>query len=131
MTKKPTRVWVLPEEGPPRRMTDEELQEAFEKYPDTGFEPKLDFLYKTIECDTIDVRDLPDFGHLWLDDNGLILERKLSPVATLLYNAVYASQQPIVGHAVLVVYPHVPEGHDEQVLKGAYEHYRRLKEQYN
>lgn len=121
MFTKPARVWVLAEgAAAPRQLPEEELETVFEKYEDTGFEPKLHWLYETISCDTIDVRDLPGLGHLWFDDVGRLAERPGNPVASALYEYCYRFGESILGTAVLVVYPDVPGRADKSTIEEAF-----------
>lgn len=128
MWERPTHVWLLPEgqEAEPRRLEEGEISEAFDRYSDTGYEPKLDWLYKTLSCSTIDMRELPGLGHMWLDDEGLLKERQISPVATVLYQSVYVQQSPVVGTCLLVVYPQAAkDGLDQMAVSKAWEAYKR------
>lgn len=74
---------------------------AFDRYPDTGWEPDLDWLYKKLACSCVDMREI-DGGQLWFDDEGKIRNRVVNPIATLLYAG---EADPIVGHALLVLDP--------------------------
>jgi hypothetical protein len=132
MTSEPTRVWVLPaglEE--PRLVSEEERAEIFTKYSDTGYEPKLEYLYKAMDCSCIDLRRFP-FGDLWLDDEGLFkAQPTVNPVATVFYARHFqagAAGHPVVGTCVLVVHPDTPEGEDERLVREAYATYLKALE---
>lgn len=133
MFEKPTRVWILPERGElrgdARLLSEGELKDAFAKYSDTGYEPKLDWLYKMMDCATIDMREIPGLGHLWLDDEGFMRGRTVSPVATVLYQSCYVQDAPVVGTCVLVVYPDA-EVDDEKTIAKAWEAWQRLCDSY-
>lgn len=134
MWQRPTRVWLLPEgrEAEPRRLGEGEISAAFERYSDTGFEPKLDWLYETLGCSTIDMRELPGLGHLWIDDEGLLKDRTISPVATVLYQHCYVQQSPVAGACVLVVYPEAAkDGLDEKVVNQAWKAFQRFQKGVN
>jgi len=109
MTTKPVAVYVFPEgSDSPRRLSAEETETLFEHYKDTGFEPKLEALYKLCNCDTVELVVLPGLGNLWLDEEGRLKDRKVSPVASVLYQSAIDPDGDIVGTAVLVVNPEMP-----------------------
>lgn len=110
--KRPTAVWVLPPgfEVEPRKVPMEEIREIFHRYDDTGYEPDLEWLHKQLDCSVVDFRSINDIGHVWFDDEGLFKEDpKINYLATFLYQQVYDRANVIVGNAVLVVDPNIPE----------------------
>ncbi len=78
------------------------LVHAFDRYPDTGWEPEIDWLYAKLACDCVDMRTI-EGGQLWFDDEGKLRGRVINPIATLLYAG--GAVDPIVGHALLVLDP--------------------------
>lgn len=132
MMTMPKRVWVLPTDPmeEPKQVPEERLPEIFAHYPEeTGYEPKLEFLYKVIDTDCIDLRVIPGLGTLWLDDNGLLRDTpEVNPIATCLYAKHFmagAQGHPVVGTCVLVIDPNTPEGADEDELRRCLLAYRR------
>lgn len=101
---KPKVIYVLREDGPPVRFSPEEVDGFMTHYDDTGWEPKLEALHRRCECTCIDMRVLPGLGHLWFDDEGLLKDRPMNPLATAFYSFIYG-MEPLVGTAVLVVDP--------------------------
>jgi len=128
MHKRPTRVWVLSDgDHGPRLLTEAELEKVFTRYEDTGFEPKLEWLYETIGCRCVDLRELPGLGHLWFDDEGRLAGRPQNDVASAVYEYCYRSGEGILGMAVLICYENVPEGADQDVLMTAYESIKKAR----
>lgn len=132
-TTMPQEVWVLPPglDEDPRQVREEgELKEIFTQYDDTGFEPRLEWLYESIKCDTIDFRDLPGMGHLWFDDEGKLKEDpRVNLLATMLYQACYSADDPIVGTVILVVDPAVEGGKVERFVRLATETLKQARAQ--
>lgn len=115
---KPGRVWLLPieSEGEPQR-----IEGRFNYHEDTGYEPVLEWLTTTIGCDMIEMRSIR-VGHIWLDEEGKLKpspQSRLNPVATVLHQMEYDPRDFVVGTAILVVNPKVPEGHDEALVREA------------
>jgi hypothetical protein len=123
MRTMPKRVWILPPTGVPQKVPEEQLPEIFDRYDDTGWEPKLEFLYTHVG-EPVDMRRIPGLGDLWLDDEGLFRkEPRANIVATHLYQQHYlagAQGHPVVGTVVMVVHPDTPEGADEEAIRRAY-----------
>lgn len=116
--EKPARVWLLPIEsgGEPRR-----IEPSLRFHEDTGYEPDLSWLQRTIGCDMVEFRSLR-LGHLWLDEEGKLKsapESRLNPVGTVLHQMEYDPHDFIVGPAVLVVHPSVSEGYDDALIREA------------
>jgi hypothetical protein len=109
MTTKPVAVYVFPEGSEsPRRLSAEETETLFDHYEDTGFEPKLEALYRLCDCDCVELVVLPGLGSLWLDEEGRLKGRKVSPVASVLYQCAVNPGGDVVGTSVLVVDPSMP-----------------------
>lgn len=124
---KPQRVWLLPTDGPPRRLTEEELEDFFTHYPDTGWEPKLEKLYEKIGCRTVEMRSFRQVpGLCWLDEEGLLgkEEVEVNPVATVLYQSEYqagAMGHIVAGTCVYIVHESCPKGLDDKFFARAFE----------
>lgn len=114
LTERPTHAYLLhtlpSDDQPPRyleRLPLEDLEVGFTEYEDTGWEPRLEWLYGTLRCACIDTRSLPGFGRLWLDDEALLREGPVvNPIASMLYSAYYeagAAGHPICGLVLLTV----------------------------
>jgi hypothetical protein len=94
---------------PPRRLSDDEQDAFLTKYEDTGWEPKLDSLYRECDCTCVELRDIPGLGHLWFDEEGRLTRRPRNPVASAIYENSYRTGEGILGDAVLVLYPDVSD----------------------
>lgn len=123
-SKPPTHVYKL-FAGPElrvERVPQVMISDLFQRYDDTGWEPRLEFLYKAIECSCVDTRRT-SVGRLWFDDNGKFAEAvQLNPIATMLYQADYdamGSTDYIAGHAVLVCSADYDEKSLERTVKSA------------
>jgi len=106
--REPTQVWVIGTNplSTPDKLSSEQIGRNFSYYSDTGFEPKLQWLYDTIGCRTVELVQLHGVGHLWVDEEGKLKEkRELNLLASELYARVLGAHEDIVGRAVLVVDP--------------------------
>lgn len=105
MFERPTVIWLLPSgtEERARQLTSEEMDSLLERYEETGWEPKFTELRKLVKCDYLELVPLT-VGHLWADENGMLLGKEPNFYATYLRLADGAPGD-IVGNTVLVVYP--------------------------
>jgi hypothetical protein len=88
--------------SPPRKLTPEEMDTLFTRYEDTGWEPRLEEVRRLTGSEMIEAVRLPGLGTLWCDEEGLLRDRKVNPVASLMYSATTRTPGSIVGAAVLV-----------------------------
>ncbi len=87
--------------------TAEQLSEYQKEEPGSL---SLDYMYKTIGCDTVQLVELGNedgVNELWCDEEGLLKnDWVMNPTATKLYRAAYPTIDPrelaIVGNAILV-----------------------------
>ena len=116
--KKPSLVYLISEGGTdaPRKLTEEEINSHFELHEDTGWEPKLQFLYDMIGAELIDCVPMPGLGTLWYDDEGKLSGRKANPVASSFYNDVRRTRKVISGNVLFVPTDDAPLDVVEKVI---------------
>jgi len=101
---RPSCAYLLSEgfHEPPRKLTPEEMDALFTHYEDTGWEPRLDEARRLTGSEMIEAVVIPGMGTLVCDEEGLLRDRTINGVASLLYTVWTRSPNPIVGTAILV-----------------------------
>ena len=130
MTERPTHAYHLLPGGDAARLERvplEVIEDAFTEYPDTGWEPRLEWLYKVLHCSCLDTRNLPGFGRIFFDDESLLRdEPQVNPVGSMLYSTYYeagAAGHPLCGRVLLVVdHTNAPEGEVDQFVRDRLKH---------
>jgi hypothetical protein len=101
---RPSCAYLLSEgfQTPPRKLTPEEMDALFTHYEDTGWEPRLEEARALTGSEMIEAVVIPGMGFLVCDEEGLLRDRTINGVASLLYTLTTRSPSPIVGTAILV-----------------------------
>jgi hypothetical protein len=78
------------------------MDALFTHYEDTGWEPRLEEARALTGSEMIEAVVIPGMGFLVCDEEGLLRDRTINGVASLLYTLTTRSPSPIVGTAILV-----------------------------